>query len=72
MSDELNDGFAKGVRFCCGALLGAVLSVGVFLRRPSGLTSPFRGAGLLITLGFMLACGLGAMFGGDRFWTKQD
>jgi hypothetical protein len=78
MSDGLDDGFSRAVRFFCGALFGAFLGVGFFMRsawryvQPERITSPFHGRGLLITLGLVAFCGFGAMIGGDSFWTRQD
>lgn len=51
-------------RFVCGVILGLVFALVLIFRFE--WVSPL--AWLAALLGCMLACGLGALFGGDRFW----
>lgn len=52
------------IRFVCGAILGLVFAVVLLFE--FDLNSPF--SILAALLGCMVGCGLGALFGGDRFW----
>ncbi|AKJ30164.1 hypothetical protein [Caldimonas brevitalea] len=63
--DPKPDPLEQKVRLVCGALLGVLVAGGMFLE-----FGPFDAAGtVVLVLVCILGCALGALQGGDRFWT---
>ena len=58
------DAFEMRVRFCCGALLGLLVGLGLCVRLwPLGFVAMCA----LVSIA-VVACGMGAARLGDRFW----
>lgn len=54
----------QATRFVCGAILGIVVAIVAILALELSRSLPI----LVVLLGSMFACGLAALFWGDRFW----